>query len=141
LERILHHYQLDNNVLPALYCDKIYQSSTVLVRRNGAQNKLYDRLTAARIDIEHFFGSVMSYWKRLSTKYTWKLVQMKGQVREQLFAIFFMTNCLSCFHGNKTGVKYFLNAPTIDQYLNDVDYSYDGDDASDLMINHLLKEH
>ena len=140
LERILHHYQLPNNTLPALYCDEIYQNSTVLVKRNGRQNTFYDRLTAARIDIEHFFGSVMSFWKRLGTKHTWKLVQMKGQVRVQLFAIFFMTNCLSCFRGNKTGVKYGLNVPTLDQYLNDVDYSYDGDNADDFMMGHLRKE-
>ena len=65
---------------------------------------------------------------------------MKGQVRAQLFAIFFMTNCLSCFRGNKTGVKYGLNVPTLDQYLNDVDYSYDGDNADDFMMGHLRKE-
>ena len=141
LEHVLASFQLLNHILPALYCDEIYQNSTVIVRHNGRQNKLYDCLRAARIDIEHFFGSVMQYWKRLTTNHTWKLVQMKGEVREQLFAIFFMVNCLSSFNRNNTEVKYFLNAPTIDQYLNGVDYSYDGDDADDFMIGHLQTEH
>ena len=65
---------------------------------------------------------------------------MKGQVCEQLFAIFFMTNCLSCFRGNKTRVKYVLNATTLNQYLNDVDYSYDGDNADDFMMGHFRNE-
>jgi len=142
LERILTPYKIQDEhgteFFPALYGDEIYELSSVIVKRNGANDKLHDRLTSARIDIEHLFGVTASLFKRLSVKYTWKLVHMKHHVREHLFSIFFMVNCYSCFRGNKSATKYGLQSPTIGEYLNvNATHRYDGEEADEWMADHL----
>ena len=95
LERVLQDEVLANNVLPALYGDEIYNISTVIVKRNGAQDEFHDRMTAARIDHEHMFGSCNKLFKRLTTKHTWKLGSMQRYVKSHLFSICFISTIFS----------------------------------------------
>ena len=88
LERVLNDYMLPGNISPAIYGDEIYIASTVLVKRNGAQDRLHDRMTAARVDIEHCFGSCNNLFARLTVKHTWKLCFMRHYVKTHLFSIF-----------------------------------------------------
>ena len=87
LERVLENYKLINNIYPAIYGDEIYISSTVLVKRNGANDLFHDRMTSARVDTEHCFGSTNSLFKRLVTKHTWKICKMGRYVKSHLFSI------------------------------------------------------
>ena len=137
LERVLEPHKLANNVFPAVYGDEIYFPSTVIVKRNGAEDVFHDRLTSARVDIEHCFGSCNSLFKGLTSKHTWKLCKMQKYVKTHLFSIFFMVNCHSCFRGNKTSIKYGQKTHHINQYLNvSQDDRYDGAEEDEFMIGH-----
>ena len=104
---------LEGNIFPVIYGDEIYIPSTVLVKRNGAQDKLHDCLTGACVNVEHCFGSCNTLFKRLIVKHTWKLCKMGRYVKTHLFSIFSMLNCLSCFRGNKTSVKFVMDTHDI----------------------------
>ena len=63
-------------------------------------------------------------------------MKMKKFVRAHLFSIFFMTNCYSCIHGNKTSTKYGFTPYSLEDYLNvDANDAYDGDDSDDYMAS------
>ncbi len=136
LERVLAPYKLhENTVFPALYGDQIYDISSVIVQSHGINDDLTFRLNAARIDIEHLFGNTGNMWKRKYVKHTWKLMKMKVNVREHLFALFFVSNILTCLRGNKTSTKYGFTREDLDLYLNvSLEHSYDGDDAHEVMM-------
>ena len=49
-----------------------------------------------------------------------------------------MVNIYTCFRGNKTCTKYWLKPTDINEYLEvTMEDAYDGDDADELMIDHL----
>lgn len=70
LERLLVPHALDNDILPALYADDIYEGSTVIVKKNGVDDIFHIRMNAGRIDVEHEFGLIASLFKRLTVKHT-----------------------------------------------------------------------
>ncbi len=70
LERLLVPHALDNDILPALYADDIYEGSTVIVKKNGVDDIFHILMNAGRIDVEHEFGLIVSLFKRLSVKHT-----------------------------------------------------------------------
>ena len=138
IERVLQGHALDAvGTLPALYGDDIYEISSVIVKIVGL-GLFQSSMKNIRMDIEHTFGAVAGYFKRLSTAHTWHLLQMRDNVNAHLFATFFMTNVYSCLRENKTSKKYKLSTPTVAEYLN-VDYTdwYDGHNKNDAMIEHL----
>ena len=138
LERVLAGLEIDaNGTLPCLYGDDIYEISSVIIKMTGFD--LFQRLMKyIRMDIEHMFGAVAGYFKRLSTSHTWHLLSMGEHVHDHLFSIFFMANVYSCIRENKTSKKFNLPTPSIAEYL-DVDESdwYDGHNKNDAMLDHL----
>ena len=66
LERLLLSCQLANGILSALYADKIYDPSTVIVKRNGRGDCSHLRMNSVRVDTEHKFGLTLYLFKRLS---------------------------------------------------------------------------
>lgn len=60
---------------------------------------------------------------------------MKNFAFSHLFSIFFMTNCYTCLHGNKTSTKYGFPPYPLEDYLNvTAEDAYDGDDIDDEML-------
>ena len=96
----------------------------------------HTRMNSGRIDIEHMFGSNHNLFKRIQARHTWKLKQMKTNVNEHMFYLFFMSNVYSCFRGNKTATKYGFAKVDIGEYLN-VTFAdaYDGDNTDDYVIS------
>ena len=95
-------------------------------------------MNSARVDVGHIFGLTSSLFKRLSTKHTWHLLKLNSRVREHLFTIFLMVNIYNCFRSNKTSTKYWLKPTDINEYLDvTMNDAYDGEDADELMIDHL----
>ncbi len=140
LERVMEPWRMQNaDVLPALYGDDIYDICTTIVKRiRDNENLLHERLTKSRIDIEHQFGLISNLFKRLTTKHTWHLIKQKKLAHMHYFSIFFMVNVYTCVRENKTSIKFGIQSPVIEEYLN-VDNSdwYDGNDADQDMIEHL----
>ena len=139
LERVMQDWVLPNNVLPAIYGDDIYDICTTIVKRLRNVDALFhDRMTKARIDIEHEFGLIANLFKRLNVKHTWKLMSLGKLVHAHYFSIFFMVNAYTCLRENKTSVKYKVTSHTLQEYLDvSRDDWYDGNDADLDMINHL----
>ena len=138
IERVLAGHALDAaGTLPAIYGDDIYEISTVIVRMVGI-GAFQALMKYIRMDIEHMFGAVAGYFKRLGTSHTWHLLTMGDNVNAHLFSIFFMTNVYSCIRENKTSKKFKLPTPALAEYLS-VDNTdwYDGHNKNDAMIDHL----
>ena len=74
-------------------------------------------------------------------KHTWRILEMKNQIKEHLFSIFFMVNVYTCFRGNKTSTKFQFPSTRFEEYLSvdETDW-YNGDDAHEYMIEHLRKQ-
>jgi hypothetical protein len=103
---------------PAMFGDNIYTTSEIVVKRNHMPGRFWEHLTELRTDIEHMFGLVSNLWKRLSNKHIWKLLRMKQQAMKHILTLFFLTNCYTCLHGNKTSKKFNFPNPSIEQYLD-----------------------
>jgi hypothetical protein len=142
LERVLQNHKMDDDtVYPAIYGDAIYELSTVIVKRGeNDDGDFAERMAAARMDIEHIFGSTGSLFKRLSQKHTWKIAQMGCHVREHLFSILFMLDLYINMNGSKFATKYKLKRPDVEEYLNvDNDDYYDGEDADEYILELLVE--
>ena len=135
------HKMDDDTIYPAIYGDAIYELSTVNVKRGENDDGDFAiRMAAARMDIEHLFGSTASMFKRLSQKHTWKIAQMGCHVREHLFSIFFMLYLYICNRGSKSATKFKLKLPDFEEYLNvDNDAYYDGEDADEYILELLVE--
>jgi hypothetical protein len=137
VKKALEDYKLPDGITyPTMYGDEIFEFSEVMTKANGVDDLITRRLTSSRGDVEHIFGLTSTLWKRTRVKHTWELMKMKKFVRAHLFSIFFMTNCYSCIHGNKTSTKYGFTTYSLEDYLNvDANDAYDGDDSDDYMAS------
>lgn len=139
LKEALENYKThDNRLYPKMYGDAIYDQSETCMVANGVDSEFIRRLTSSRGDVEHVFGLTSNLFKRGSAKHTWELLKMKKYVKAHLFSLFFMTNCFSCFRGNKTTAKYGFDPFPLEQYL-DVGYEdgYHEDDGDAYMEEHV----
>jgi hypothetical protein len=57
---------------------------------------------------------------------------MKQQAMKHILTLFFLTNCYTCLHGNKTSKKFNFPNPSIEQYLDVThDDTFTGEDVDD----------
>ena len=87
------------------------------------------------------FSLIISLFKRLQLKHTWKILKIHGHVNEHLFNIFFTVNLYSCGRGNKTSKKYQMDPPSLVEYLNvTANDRYDGLDDNEYMMEFLERD-
>ena len=58
--------------------------SVIVKRIRGEENIFHNRMTRARIDIEHEFGLAANLWKRLNTKHSWHILSMINEFMDML---------------------------------------------------------
>jgi len=81
LERVLEQWKMcDGMLFPALYADDIYDFSSVIVKQRDGHHIFHQRMSTARIDIEHEFGLTSNLLKRLHAKHTWHILSLQDEL-------------------------------------------------------------
>jgi len=119
LLRVLAPYKIGLH-FPTVYTDEIYEISEVINKRNGQVGEYFDKMSSERQNVEHLFGATVNLWKRLSKKYTWKIMKQGTGAIKHIMAIWLMTNVYTCLNGNKVSMHYNFPRPSLREYLSNV---------------------
>ena len=79
------------------------------------QQKTNERLSSARITVEHAFGHTQVLWTY--TAYGKGLRAGSSPVAAYFAAAILFTNCLTCIQGNQTSQQFVIDPPSLEQYL------------------------
>lgn len=137
LVRVLQPYKIGLQ-FPTLYADEIYEISQVINKRNGQQSEYFKKMSRERQNIEHLFGATVNLWKRLTKKYTWKILSQKASAIKHVMSIWFMMNVYTCLNGNKVSVYYNVSPPSLDDYLANIPVFNGNPDEPDVVQAFML---
>lgn len=129
------------NHLPALCSNNIYEILLTIIKRNSQDEYFRMRFNGSRFYLEYLTGINANQNKRLKIRYAWYILSLGEKVYYHLSSALFIMNYLTCLHRKKTSIKYFLNTPTLHEYLNTNEIHYfDGEDSDELILNLLNEE-
>ena len=82
---------------------------------NSWQQKFNERLSSARIAVEHAFGHVQVRWTY--TAFSKGLRAGHSPIAAYFAAAALFTNCLTCLRGNQTSQCFVVDPPSLEEYF------------------------
>ena len=68
---------LTNGHVPTLHEDDVCPISSMIIKRNGADDDLHKRIDASRTEVDHALDLTSNQQKRTATKHMWKTLMLK----------------------------------------------------------------